>query len=243
MSIDADKIKIKSWATKASFLKSTLSDCQDLFSIYDLDFNAVLRIATGNIRVKKSLDNIENRIKEDQVAKTLEEIEKETAPTPGEVNPTRTLYRKIAFATHPDRQGKDPVIAQKNEEIFKRAMTANSESDITGLIMIAHDLDLDLLSLGYTIPSLKKLYKDLEKKITNQIKKIEGSYGWAWGEAKGKIELRVNILSGFFRQTGHPPIERSILIDIIEHHESDVDKTVLPGRTRKTGKRPKKLIR
>jgi hypothetical protein len=243
VSIDAKKIKIKSWATKAAFLKSTLSDHQALFTIYELDFMGVLRIADGNIRVKKTSGVVEANIKETQTPKTLEEIEDETKPTPGESNPTRTLFRKIAFATHPDRQGKDPVIAQKNEEIFKRAMSANSESDISELIMIGHDLDIDLLSLGYTMPVLKKIYKDLEEKIIKQIKKIEGCYGWAWGESKGNLERRINILDGYLRQTGHPGVDRSILSDIVEHHEADVDKTVRPGRTRKPGQRPKKLIR
>lgn len=243
VSIDAKKIKIKSWAAKAAFLKSTLSDYKDLFAIYEQDFMGVLRIAAGNIRVKKEVEVAEKNPKVTPSSKSLEEITEETEPIPGKPNPTRTLYRKIAFATHPDRQGKDSEAAQKNEELFKRATTANDESDMSELIMIAHDLDIDLLSLGFTEAMLRKIYKNLEEKTTKEIKKIEGCYGWAWGESKGNIQLRVNILDAYLRQTGHPIVERSILNDIVEHHESDADKTVASGRTRKTGQRPKKLIR
>lgn len=240
-------IKIKSWSKRAAYQKSILLDHQALFTLYDLDFTAVLRIAAGNIRVKQDTSVLERNIKATAEArKTLEDIKKETEPIPGEKNPTRSLYRKIAFATHPDRQGilnNDTKDAEKNEELFKRAMSAHDTKDTAELIEIAIALDIDPLTMGYSLSDLKKIYNDLEGKIKVQITLIEESYGWAWGESEGNIDLRINLLDSYLRRTGHPPVAKDILRDIIQHHESDADKTTHPARTRKVGTRPKKLIR
>jgi hypothetical protein len=240
-------IKIKSWAKRADYQKSILADHQELFTLYDLDFMAVLRIAAGNIRVKQDVSVLEENIRATTASrKTLDDIKRETEPIPGERNPSRSLYRKIAFATHPDRQGildNSADIAEKNEELFKRAMAAHNDKDNAELIEIALELGIDPQTMGYSITDLKKIYDDLEGKVKSQIAAIEGSYGWVWGESEGNIDLRINLLDNYLRRTGHPPVNKDILRDIIQHHESDVDKTVHPARTRKVGARPKKLIR
>ena len=247
MSNNAITIKIKSWSKKAAYQRSILEDHRQLFALYDIDFMAALRIAAGNIRVKQNTAVLERNIKAAaQAQKTLEDIKRETAPIPGEKNPSRSLYRKIAFATHPDRQGvldNSAADAERNEDLFKRAMAAHNNKDKSELIEIALELGIDPLAMGYTPTDLKKIYDELEKKIKSQITEIENSYAWVWGESEGNIALRINLLDNYLRRTGHPPVDKDILRDIIQHHESDADKTVHPARTRKVGTRPKKLIR
>tara|TARA_B100000424_G_C22902874_1_gene480212 strand:+ start:669 stop:1412 length:744 start_codon:yes stop_codon:yes gene_type:complete len=247
LSVSASQIKIKGWAKKVQYLRSVLSDKQEIFDVYDKDFQEVLKIAAGNIRVKQDVDVLQKVMQQHAAKrKSIEEIDKETLPDPEEKNPTKSLYRKIAFATHPDRQGlldNDEETASKNEELFRRAQNAHSEGDTSDLLMIAHELDIDLLSLGYTMQDLKKLYDNLESSLKVKIKEIEDSYAYVWGESVGNLDLRINLLDAYLRRTGHPPVQKSILKDIIMHHEEDVDKTVNPARKRKVGQRPKKLIR
>lgn len=247
MSRATSTIKINSWAKKSKYLRSKLDDLKDILAIYERDFEVVIRIAVGNIRVEQDQKILKRNLQtEAQRQKSIEEIEKETEVQPGEKNPKRSLYRKIALETHPDRQGvlnKDSETAARNEELFKRAMNAHADNNLTELLMIAHEIDLDPLDLGLTLKELQKIYSDLEGNITKEIKQIEGSYVWVWGESSGNIAMRINLLDAYLRQTGHPPVEQSILRDIIEHHESAPDVSVNPGRQRKTGKRPKKLIR
>jgi len=247
MSRITDEIKINSWSKKSAYLRSRLKDHKDIMVIYEQDFAKVIRIAVGNIRVeqdKKVL--VRNLEAEAKRQKSIAEIEKETDLKPGEKDPKRSLYRKIALETHPDRQGmlgNNEEIAAKNEDRFKRAMNAHAADDITELLIIADEIELNPLDLGLSTKELQKIYSDFEKRVTSELKYIENSYVWSWGESSGNIPMRINLLDAYLRQTGHPPVEQTILRDIIEHHESNPDISSHPARQRKTGKRPKKLIR
>lgn len=247
MSRITDEIKINSWSKKSAYLRSRLDDHKDIMVIYEQDFSKVIRIAVGNIRVEQDRKVLARNLEaEAQRQKSFAEIEKETDLKPGEKDPKRSLYRKIALETHPDRQGilgNNKEIAAKNEDRFKRAMDAHAQDDITELLIIADEIELNPLDLGLTVKELQKIYGDFEKRVTAELKKIENSYIWVWGESAGNIPMRINLLDAYLRQTGHPPVEQTILRDIIEHHESKPDETIHPGRQRKTGKRPKKLIR
>ena len=247
MSKATSEIKVNSWAKKTAYLRSRLDDHKEIYGIYEIDFTKVIRIAAGNIRVKQDKKALQRNLNaEANRRKSIEEIEKETAPQPGEKNPKRALYRKIALETHPDRQGvlnRDSATAEKNEELFKRAQMAHSDDDIAELLMIAHEIDLSPLDFGMSMGEIRKVYAGIEKSISQEIKQIENSYIWIWGESVGNIPMRINLLDAYLRQTGHPPVDQSLLRDIIEHHETKPDITVNPGRQRKTGKRPKKLIR
>lgn len=247
MSKATSTIKINSWAKKSKYLRSKLEDHKDILAIYQRDFEVVIKIAVGNIRVEQDQKVLQRNLHaEAQRRKSIEEIEKETEVKPGEKDPKRSLYRRIALETHPDRQGvlnKDTATAERNEELFKRAMNAHADDNLTELLMIAHEIDLNPLDLGLTLKELQKIYADLEKSVTSEIKQIENSYVWVWGESAGNVPMRINLLDAYLRQTGHPPVDQSILRDIIEHHETAPDVSVNPGRQRKTGKRPKKLIR
>ena len=247
MSRSTDSIKIKSWAKKAKYLRSQLEDHKDIFHIYEKDFVKVLRLAVGNIRVQQDKKVLQRNIDAaNKMSQSIEEIEKETELSPGEKDPKRSLYRKIALKTHPDRQGvlnHDSDVAAKNEERFKRAMNAHNEDDLSELLMIAHEIDLDPLDVGLSIRELSEIYSGIERKVSTEITDIEKSYIWVWGEASGNIAMRINLLDAYLRQTGHPPVDQAILRDIIEHHETRPDENIPASRQRKTGKRPKKLIR
>jgi len=247
MSVNTEAIKLKSWAKKAEYLQSLLSDHHDILVIYERDFNRALRIAVGNIRVTQDKNELQKNIDAaTSHKKTLKEIEKETEVKPGEKDPKRSLYRKIAFQTHPDRQGllnSDDATKEKNEELFKRAKNSFEEEDLVGLLVIANSIGLNPLEMGMTIKEIRKIYVDLEKSIAKEIQKIESTYVWVWGESYGNINMRINLLDAYLRQTGHPPVEKSILRDIIDHHESAASETDPASRQRKVGKRPKKLLR
>jgi len=249
MSGDLETIKVKAWAKRAEYLQSRLSDQQEIFVIYQQDFSRVIRIAAGNIRVEQDIRVLKKNIEAAAAAKkskSLEEIKKETEVKPGEKDPGKSLYRKIALETHPDRQvalnnSKEDVL--KKEEMFKQAMLAHEEKNIPDLLMIGIKLGMNPLDLGFSVKELRKIYEKMEKKINVEIKKIESSYVWVWGESEGNIPLRLNLLDAYLRQTGHPPVDKSILRDIIEHHESSANEMVPASRQRKVGKRPKKLLR
>ena len=247
MSRSTAAIKAKSWAKKAEYLRSKLEDHKDIMVIYEEDFNKVIRIAVGNIRVDQDKEVLNRNIAaEKKRRKSIEEIEKETEIQPGVKDPKRNLYRKIALQTHPDRQGildHSEDVASRNEELFKRAMNAHAEDDLSELLIIAHELDLDPFEMGLSVKELQKIYSKMEKKVAKEIQAIENSYIWVWGEAAGNIPMRINLLDAYLRQTGHPPVDQAILRDIIEHHESAPDESVPSIRQRKPGKRPKKLIR
>jgi len=102
----------------------------------------------------------------------------------------KSLYRKIATITHPDKIKKDER-KKKLEQHFQEASRALEESNYNKLISLALSLDLKS-SLGNK--ELLPLYKDQINSTKEEISKIEKSSAWIWGEGFGMVNVRSTML-------------------------------------------------
>ncbi len=246
------KYVLRSAYRKLKFLGEDLDDRKVIFSDYEKDFMRVVRIARGNIKVqqdKKRLQkNIEDAAEYTEQKKADEALaEKEFEDNQPDV-PQKKLYRKIAMESHPDRHDHMSVPEEEREDlhdVFKRASEAYEADDIPEMLRLALQLDIDIQDLGLSEDEILTYVSKAIQKIQTEVKSMSESFVWMWGTSLGDVEMRVRLLDAYLRQTGHPPISNTLLRDIVTHHEDP--KTPEDGSSRrskrKTGTRPKKLIR
>lgn len=114
--------------------------------------------------------------------------EKKTDSTPPMSGEFKSLYRKIAVKTHPDKTKSKDTIVEKYQEASK----AKKDNKIDKLVSIAKDLKINLNQMSYTdIKAIESSIIDTEKKI----QEIRASYIWAWVFSSNKE--RSNIIVRF----------------------------------------------
>jgi len=243
---------VRSAYRRLKFLGDEIDDRKSLFTGYEKDFMRVVRIARGNIKVnqnheklKKNLDDAaENRARQ-KAEEALEEKELNDA-TPDV--PQKKLYRKIAKETHPDKYDQLDVSEEEKEslhDIFKRAAEAYENDDVPEMIRLALSLNIEVQDLGMDEDEVIDYIQKAILKTEKELEQMSESFVWMWGTSVGNVELRVRLLDAYLRQTGHPPVSNTILQDIVSHHEdpSTPEDGSSRRRKRKSGTRPKKLIR
>lgn len=137
----------------------------------------------------------------------------------------RKTYIRIAKSTHPDvtMHINSKVLRNKFDLLFEIAQNAYEKNQYSDLIMVAHDLDIEVPEKEIE----KNIVPDLLKKA-NKIKDISGKLGWQWyhvPEENKDAELKKILLSMGFVFT--------------EDKIKEVIKTRKPQR--KTGQRPQKI--
>lgn len=116
-------------------------------------------------------NNIENPLEKLKAEK--QEEDKKTIPSE-----FKSLYRKIAVETHPDKGADDKKI-----EKYQQATEAKKESKIDKLVSIAKDLKINLSEMTFAdIKIIEQSIIDTEKAISQ----IRSSYVWAWAFAPNK---------------------------------------------------------
>lgn len=90
----------------------------------------------------------------------------------------KSLYRKIAIETHPDKGSNDKKIAK-----YQEATEAKKESKIDKLVSIAKDLKINLNKMSF---SDIKLIEDSVIDTEEMISRIRKSYVWLWTFATSK---------------------------------------------------------
>jgi len=112
----------------------------------------------------------------------------------------KTLWKKIAVATHPDKTGGDP----EKSELYKRAATAMAEGSIDEIVAVAAELGMDLPEASNAVVTrLEKVAGDLEGRLKN----IENSVLWQWASAPQK--KRDVILTAYMKSKGLKPKKKS----------------------------------
>lgn len=126
---------------------------------------------------KNNLENPLDKLKSDKKEKN----EKTMPPE------FKSLYRKIAVETHPDKGADDKKI-----EKYQQAADAKKESKIDKLVSIAKDLKINLNEMTFAdIKIIEQSIIETEKAIL----RIRSSYVWAWAFSSNKE--RVDIIFKF----------------------------------------------
>ena len=137
----------------------------------------------------------------------------------------RKTYIRIAKSTHPDitMHIKSKALRNKFDSLFEIAQNAYEKSQYSDLIMVAHELEIN-------VPE-KEIKKNIEPDLTNMNQKIKdytGKLGWQWyhvPEENKNAELKKILISMGFVFT--------------EEKIKEVVNSRKPKR--KTGQRPQKI--
>jgi hypothetical protein len=122
-----------------------------------------------------------------------EEIKEEPEPTVPKNKDLKTLYRRIAEKTHPDRAG-----SNEYAELFSQAAEAYAHNDIARLLEIAGVANIELIELSDE--SLSLLKNNIET-ISKDIDMKKQTAAWVWYNAESD-EQRENIVKNILNHHG-----------------------------------------
>ena len=128
----------------------------------------------------------------------------------------KSLFKKIAMITHPDRV-KDSALEDKMSPIFHRASALMESENYDGLLDIASDLGIDVdVDDGVLIEKIQLRIQSMRDKICN----IEKTAPWVWGESFGLLDLRVEIVKEILKEKGLTVPDREKIITVIKDIEN-----------------------
>jgi hypothetical protein len=133
----------------------------------------------------------EKEIEEEELKE--EELKEEQEPAVPKNKDIKTLYRRIAEKTHPDRAGSNDYA-----ELFSQAAEAYAHNDIARLLEIAGVANIELIELSDE--SLSLLKNNIET-ISKDIDMKKQTAAWVWYNAESD-EQRENIVKNILKHHG-----------------------------------------
>jgi hypothetical protein len=112
---------------------------------------------------KNSIENPLEKLKKETKEKNNPEVEPEF----------KSLYRKIAIETHPDKVANN----EKKLDTYKEATEAKKQNKIDKLVSIAKDLKINLNKMKFS--DIKRIEESIIK-TEKTISDIRNSYVWLW---------------------------------------------------------------
>ena len=136
----------------------------------------------------------ENGWEKEETSSTKDESASKPPPPPW----AKKLYKKIALVSHPDRT-LDKENKAKFNKIFAQSAAAMSTGEFNKLLELALDLGIEISDTDIDhIPVLSSRIEVVRK----ELKDIEDSFEWMWGESLGVLSIRTNIAILYFRKSG-----------------------------------------
>ena len=178
-----NKLKFEKYIHKLRYLQSELNECNYIFDICKKEFSKEFTKSVDKLNKKdmKVINKKDNKMKHKKNM-LISEVEDDKPKV------IKTLYRKIAFETHPDKRHN-----KKLNELFNKAEEAYSKNNWFKLIEIASSVGVKLpIPTKRQIRWLKREEKDLYKKIGF----IKKSVSWNWYHTKEK-ELKKQIMGNY----------------------------------------------
>ena len=161
-------------------LKVKCSEISEEFSEVDGLFNQAVPLFCSAVYSYCEDNSCKNPLDE---LKDSEEEEKQVV-----TDNIKSVYRKIAIQTHPDKGVSD----ENKVDLYKDASKAKKNNEVDKLISIAKDLKIDISDLNYSdIRSIEQSISDTEDKIN----KMRSSYPWIWFFST--VKKREDIISRF----------------------------------------------
>ena len=122
----------------------------------------------------------------------------DTSTRPKSPSWAKKLYKRIALASHPDRTLEEENKKRLNK-IFTDSAQAMSDGKFDELVGLALDLGISLDDIDIDhVPVLKSRIE----KVKQELKDIESTLEWLWGESLGLDQIRVSIAYGYLSKKG-----------------------------------------
>ena len=126
---------------------------------------------------KQFVINVIKFCQDNKLASPFAESSSETQNVRGDVNSSsfKSLYRKIAVCTHPDKNKNK----QDAREIYESATAAKKEGNLQELLDAGKKIDIKLDIKDITLEELELLEANINQ-LSDKIIKIKNSYPWVW---------------------------------------------------------------
>ncbi len=218
------KRKLRFLKSRHRYLKTALSEIKEELKRYEQEWSHNLNYLTTELHSFEHSDDSNPPISsisfDDATVKNSEPEPKDECLNQENIDAAKSpewaksLYKKIARKTHPDKLGKAENINEMTE-IFQEAAKSISSGNHQKLIDIALTLGIEIEMGGEEM--IARL-SDTVASIGREIKEIEESLPWLWGESFGLPNIRAEIAEKALAQKGIS-VEKSQLLEIINRIE------------------------
>ena len=178
MSYKENTLKLKKLLFKLKYLYAELDECNYKFDICKDNFSLEFKKKIGKLKKKEKsvIKKVDEQIKNSKIDN--KKFDESTNP-----KSFKSLYRKIAFETHPDKGH-----SKRRVELFNEAKEAYMNSSWFNLVEIATTLEITL-----PIPTKQQLESLLleVKKVNDTIGTIKNSVSWNWYFTEGDIKKQL----------------------------------------------------
>ena len=126
---------------------------------------------------KQFVINVIKFCQDNKLASPFAESSSETQNVRGDVNSSsfKSLYRKIAVQTHPDKNRNK----ENAREIYESATVAKKEGNLQELLDAGKKIDIKLDIKDITLEELELLESNITQ-LSDKVNKIKNSYPWVW---------------------------------------------------------------
>jgi len=126
---------------------------------------------------KQFVFNIIKFCQDNNLANPFNESSSETQNVRGDVSSSsfKSLYRKIAVQTHPDKNRNK----ENAREIYESATVAKKEGNLQELLDAGKKIDIKLDIKDITLEELELLESNITQ-LSDKVNKIKNSYPWVW---------------------------------------------------------------
>lgn len=126
---------------------------------------------------KQFVINIIKFCKDHNLADPFEESSPETQNVGGDVSSSsfKSLYRKIAVKTHPDKNKNK----ENAREIYEKATNAKKQGNLQELLDVGREINIAPNLEDISLEELKVLQDNINE-LQDKINKIHNSYPWVW---------------------------------------------------------------
>ena len=183
MGYKENKLRFEKHVHKLRYLRAELDECDHIFDVCKKKFSEEFTKSVDklNKKDKKSMSKIDDNMGRQK--KTREQKKEDDKP-----RAIKTLYRKIALKTHPDKENR-----KKRNSLFRAAEKAYSKNNWFELIEIASSIGIRL-----PIPTKKQIkwLKNEEENLYKKIGIIRKSVSWNWYHTEEE-ELKNKIMENY----------------------------------------------
>ena len=126
---------------------------------------------------KQFVINVIKFCEENNLANPFKESQPESENVRGDVSSSsfKSLYRKIAVQTHPDKNRNK----ENARDIYESATVAKKEGNLQELLDAGKKIDIKLNINDLSLEELELLQNNIHD-LKNKINKIKNSYPWVW---------------------------------------------------------------
>jgi hypothetical protein len=182
-----NKLRFNKLIYKLKYLNAELTECECIFNVCKKEFNVEFEKNIDKLSKQDKLiiTKMDEQLKHTKTVKDTQENEELKIPI---FSATKSLYRKVAFETHPDKGHN-----KKRVKLFNEAKLAYSSNDWFNLTEIAV-----LVGVKLPIPTFKqlRLLKKKETDIRKEINTITDSVSWNWFNTEDN-SIKTNIMTSY----------------------------------------------